>query len=68
MMIFRLDIGTVPTPIETSDFRNQSNIPYWYRKNPSAVSIETTSYALLTQLELDNSSSNLALSHNFYSM
>ena len=53
-------IGYRYWPIETSDFRNQSNIPYWYRKNPSAVSIETTSYALLTQLELDK----IIYSHN----
>lgn len=47
-------------PIETSDYHNQSSIPYWYRKNPSAVSIETTAYALLTQLELDK----IIYSHN----
>ncbi|XP_063409247.1 venom factor-like [Mytilus trossulus] len=47
-------------PIEFHDHRNQTDIPYWYRKNPSAVSIETTSYALLAHLELNN----ITYSHN----
>ena len=30
-----------------------SNIPYWYEYRPSAISVETTSYALLALLQLD---------------
>ncbi|XP_006818468.2 complement C3-like, partial [Saccoglossus kowalevskii] len=30
------------------------NKPYWYTHNPSAIEVETTAYALLTQVELDN--------------
>lgn len=47
-------------PIEPSDFTNQTDIPFWYRKPPSSISIETTAYALLTQLALDK----LQYSHN----
>ena len=30
-----------------------SDFPPWYRRNPDAIDIEVTSYALLAQMELD---------------
>lgn len=42
------------------DDEEMSNIPYWYRKDATAMAIETTAYGLLTQLTLDE----LSYSHN----
>ncbi|XP_077986835.1 A.superbus venom factor 1-like [Glandiceps talaboti] len=39
--------------VDDSSFGNGDK-PYWYARKPSAIAVETTAYALLTQLKLDN--------------
>lgn len=36
------------------DFEGEQDKPYWYVKKPGALAVETTAYALLTQLTLND--------------